>query len=125
MKHKFIHEWANWVATDADGDIVEYEHKPDLKFLFWDTEYGRCCKVGNIDNVNWQESLQKRLKNMKHEFINFWASYSAWDSDGELWEYEYEPIKKNGCWQSETGRCDRIMLLRQDWAYSLQKRGEQ
>jgi muconolactone delta-isomerase len=57
-------EWANYKATDADGQTYWYEKEPRLGGCQWDntqiTPIGRIEKVIPKPGIKWQDTLEYR-----------------------------------------------------------------
>lgn len=54
----------NWVAQDADGEIYNYEHKPDELRVTWQGAGNGCVLHSRAaPNPNWKESLIDLSKN--------------------------------------------------------------
>jgi hypothetical protein len=57
-------EWANYKATDADGQAFWYEKQPKLGGRQWDntilTPVGKVEKVTPVKPIKWQLSLEAR-----------------------------------------------------------------
>lgn len=85
----------NWVAQDADGEIYNYEHKPDELRVTWQGADNGCVLHSRAaPNPNWRESLIDLSENdyiikdgilmatRKHaELIHAWA-------DGAVIQYK-------------------------------------
>lgn len=56
-------EWANYVATDEDGNMYWYEKEPYLrKYDWWEaTGWKEHCGKKHI-NIKWKESLTLRYR---------------------------------------------------------------
>lgn len=56
-------DYAKFVATDQDGEIWWYTHKPNDAYDMWIVaKGGNCGRVGKAKNVkNWRKSLNECL----------------------------------------------------------------
>lgn len=54
-------EWANYRATDADGQTYWYEGEPELNGRHWENnDFGKVEKVILKPGINWQDTLECR-----------------------------------------------------------------
>lgn len=52
-------EWANWVATDKNGEVWAYEKEPHNVGRMWDTSSGKGAVVDHKEISNWQHSKRR------------------------------------------------------------------
>lgn len=64
-----LSDWVQWMARDADGDLVCFERKPDRYPSYWDEYSGRSEAISalKIDpgTCDWRDSLIQRPKEDK------------------------------------------------------------
>lgn len=114
--HKY--DWSNvdsrlsFLATDCDGLVYGFTHKPKLTDWgfaptngFSKQVYGACCGFGF--NKEWRESLEERpkepvmseFKEFNHEFNKHHAYHGAYSEDykrGARWGYQHQQAKVEG-----------------------------
>jgi len=88
-------EWANYMATDADGRTVMFEDKPAQQdtLLYWGVSTGRRENIGRAV-PNWRDTLIERPKPVKQKIdwsklringLNVGISMSNPTSDWVAW----------------------------------------
>lgn len=72
-----VPEWVQWAATDEDGDLYWYSHKPVEDSRGWHNENGKQVFVRTIHVDDWTQSLEKRpeaKKEYDHKTLCMMAS---------------------------------------------------
>ena len=56
--------WANWIATDRNGEITYFESKPYINMRYWLPSSGRSegFFIDEHDCPCWRDSLEERPK---------------------------------------------------------------
>lgn len=55
-----VNDWVNFIATDCDGKVWEFEDKPYSSRGYWlnREQCGKCKRIGSLNIDNWESSLE-------------------------------------------------------------------
>lgn len=126
--------WAQWAATDSDGNFFWYEQEPFLAIREWlidDGKHKYGFRVFFEDCSEWKQSLQKRPTineiNYPWDWAPKWANYAVILSNGDAYWLEQEPTLTYSNWSVTEGRalpigeCSNPKHV-ENYELSLQKR---
>lgn len=125
-------DWANYIATDCEGNILEFENLPAFfAQKIWISRTGRTNFLGVTNNFeDYRDSLEERPKDMKKTKYDWseipdWAQHVAIDSKGDQFAFEEEPkLHYGGFWAKYGGRSCFLENVGfcENWKDSLEKR---
>lgn len=128
-----IPEWANWIATDADGGRYAYEGEPYAVGAYgeWDSE-GHILRIDQLAAPeDWAKTKRRIIREEKEIHIDDlstnvpdWATWIATNGNGEAWVYEGEPTRGDQEWLVLAGRCLPIFTYVRppvDWTQTKQR----
>jgi len=130
-------DWAQWAATDEDGDAYWYENCPILRYstTIWEAGAGRNRKIPDFlvthSKFQFKQSLQKRHTidkiNYPWDWAPKWANYAVILSNGDAYWFEQQPTLIYSNWSVTEGfalpigECSNPKHV-ENYELSLQKR---